>query len=253
MIRLSSLLIAFTLLACNSPTRGLEAIESANSPDRIVVAPLNLALRMPAEINGMEGPVWTALLEHFVARERKVQQIDENDARGLWSDVVMEMGDARELTGATRRFAQILAEHTEYDLLVIPALVMRRASVRGHHAYWDGVRRKIEVNSAWGGSITETGVGATVHGLNGQLAGASLYVTVLRPDGQAVYEGLGGLDLLQKAEQARHAQRGEWAGALRRAARSVAVRTEPFETPKNLEEGIRVALERELPRTARSW
>ena len=89
-----------------------------------------------------------------------------------------------------------------------------------------------------------TGVGATAHGLNGQLAGASLYVTVLRPDGQAVYEGLGGLDLLQKAEQARHAQRGEW---------SVAVRTEPFETPQNLEEGIRVALERELSRTARAW
>jgi hypothetical protein len=103
------------------------------------------------------------------------------------------------------------------------------------------------VGNAWDGRIEEIGgpgSDAEVRGLNGRLAGASLYVAVLTPDGHAVYEGLGGLDLLHEAEQVRHGSRGDW---------RVVLRDEPFATPSHLAEGIRVALERELSRTARAW
>ena len=245
--RLFPLSVAFALLACSSPTPDAGHSNTIQATDRVIVAPLNLALRMPAEIDGMQDPVWQALLEHFETRNRAVQQIENSDAQRLWSGVVNEMGPARELSGATSRFARQLAEHSDYDLLVMPALVLRRAAVRGHQAYWDGVRRRVSVDDAWDGLIDEiggTGGDSTVRGLNGRLAGASLYVVVLTPDGHAVSEGLGGLDLLHEAEHARHAQRGEW---------RVVLREEPFATPRHLQEGIRVALERKLPRTARAW
>jgi hypothetical protein len=245
--RLFPLLIAFALLACTSPPPEAESLTRIQSTDRVIVAPLNLALRMPVEIDGAQETVWHALLEHFKTRTRAVQQIEPSDAQILWSGVVNEMGAERELAGATSRFARQLSEHSEYDFLVMPALVMRRAAVRGYHAYWDGVRRRVSVDGAWDGLIDEiggTGSGSTVRGLNGRLAGASLYVVVLTPGGRAVYEGLGGLDLLHEAEHARHAKRGEW---------RVVLRKQPFTTPRHVQEGIRVALERELPRTARAW
>ena len=246
-IRLFPILVAFALLACTSPTPEAESLTKIRSTDRVIVAPLNLALRLPAELDGTQAPVWHALLEHFAARDRAVKQIEPSDAQNLWAGVVNQMGAARELAGATSLFARQLAEHSEYDLLVMPSLVMRRAAVRGHHAYWDGVRRRVSVDGAWDGLIEEiggTGSLSKVSGLKGHLAGASLYVVVLAPDGRAVYEGVGGLDLLHEAEQARHAKRGEW---------RVVLRKQPFETPRHLEEGIRLALERELPRTARAW
>jgi hypothetical protein len=245
--RLFPLSLVFALLACTSPTPEAESVTRIRNTDRVIVAPLNLALRMPAEIDGTQEPVWSALLEHFETRNRAVQQIEPRDAQILWSDVVNGMGAARELAGATSRFARRLAEHSQYDWLVMPALVMRQATVHGHHAYWDGVRRRVRVGDAWDGLIDEVGSAgdlSAVRGLNGRLAGASLYVVVLAPDGRAVYEGLGGLDLLHEAEVARHARRGEW---------RMVLREQPFETPRNLQEGIRVALERELPRTARAW
>ena len=247
MFRILPLCVAFALLACSSTPPNNVSLTSERSSDRVVVAPLNLALRMPVEIEAVQEPVWKALLSHFEARDRAVQQIDPKDARALWAGVVNELGDERELTLATSTFARELAEHSNYDLLVMPALVVRRAAVRGNFAYWDGVRRRISVDSPWDGNVSEIGHAgdvATVRGMNGQLAGASLYVVVLTPDGEAVYEGLGGLDLLHQAEIARDAKRGDWRAVLRDA---------PFASADNLQEGIGVALERKLPRTARAW
>ncbi|MBW2271178.1 MAG: hypothetical protein JRH16_21720 [Deltaproteobacteria bacterium] len=247
MNRFLLLLVVFAPLACSSPTPNPDALTGIRSQDRVIVAPLNLALRMPAEVDGMEEPVWHALLDHFETRGRAVQRIEAADARSLWHSVVSEMGESRELAGATSNFARQLAAHSEFDLLVMPAVVMRRAALRGHHAYWDGVRRRVRVDGAWDGPIDEIGGPGDltyVRGLNGQLAGASLYVAVLTPDGRSVYQGLGGLDLLQEAKQARHAKRGVWRVVLREA---------PFATPRHLQEGIGLALERELPRTARAW
>ena len=245
MIRSVALLVSFSLLGCASA--GSDTPAPIAGPERIVMAPLNVPLRMPVEVEGVEAPVWTALLDHFDRRGRSVRALDPGDARGLWTATWLDTGPGRTLRSATREFALRLAEHTDFDLLVLPSLVLRRAAVRGNHAHWDGVRRRVEIDRPWSGEIDgfgDPGVEARIDGLDGQLAGASLYVALLRPDGDTVYQGLGGLALLQEAEQAPHGPRGDW---------RVVLRDTPFDSAAQLSEGIAIALERPMPRTARAW
>jgi hypothetical protein len=82
----------------------------------------------------------------------------------------------------------------------------------------------------------------TVPGLRGKIAAISLHVSVLRPDGTHVYEGLGGLDLIQEAHRD-NPWEGRW---------TFNTRLEPFTEPGHLREGIERAFERPLLATARS-
>ncbi len=67
-----------------------------------------------------------------------------------------------------------------------------------------------------------------VPGLSGKVAAASLHVAVLRSDGTALYEGLGGLDLIQQVSRDRR-RAGGWKYELR---------PEPFGDAENLREGV---------------
>ena len=78
-------------------------------------------------------------------------------------------------------------------------------------------------------------------GLTGQLAAASLYVSVLTPHGVHAYEGLAGLTLLHEADRA--GPSGTWRAVLR---------DDPFGDAAELRRGIELALERRLPRSARA-
>lgn len=245
--RWTALPLLFVLTACGTPALSPEINTPSGRVDRIVLAPMNLSLRMPAEIDGTQEPVWNALIDHFQSHDRVVRTIDERDARALWSEIVLDMGEAKNLEAANRAFAERLAEENEFDLLVMPALVMRRANVRGKHVYWDGVRRKLDNAGANDRNFNEFGptvVGARASGLNGQLAGASLYISVMTATGDQVYAGLGGLDLLHEVEPPRLASNDSW---------RVVLREEPFASPRHLREGVALALERRLPRTASAW
>lgn len=241
------LFLVLILAACGTPVPSQEVASPTGRIDRVVVAPMNLALRMPAELDGTEAPVWDTLLQHFQAHDRVVRQIDAADAQALWTEVVIEMGDAKNLDGATREFAHRLAEQTEFDLLVMPALVMRSARVRGTTVYWDGVRRKLD--RAWEtkqtiGAFGSPGSGSMSTGLTGKVAGASLYVSIVTPEGEPVFAGLGGLDLLHEIERPESDAGEPWQVVLREA---------PFAETDHLREGVALALERRLRRTASAW
>ena len=53
-------------------------------------------------------------------------------------------GPTPDLRTACAGFARRLREQTDYDLLLMPALVLRLARVRHHWAYWDGARRPLD-------------------------------------------------------------------------------------------------------------
>jgi hypothetical protein len=243
------LIAALALTAC-ATSREPSAELSADAPaNRIVVAPLNLAIRAPAE-NGAEGePVWRELLRYFQALDRQVAVLRPSSAEWLWREATLDLDVSdrdRAWRTACSRFAQALAEHWDYDLLVLPSLVLRPAQLRGRYAVWDGVERVVpngaDVIPLDLSDFVHPVGSVTVLGLRGKIAAVSLHASVLRPDGRHVFEGLGGLDVIQEFHRD-DPWEGRW---------TFGARAEPFAEPEHLREGIERAFERTLLATARS-
>jgi len=249
-VRLSPvfLIAALALTAC-ATSREPSAELFANAPaNRIVVAPLNLAIRAPAKIDGKGEPVWRELMRYFQTLDRQVAVLRPSSAELLWREATLDLDVSdrdRALRTACSHFAQALAEHRDYDLLVVPSLVLRRGRLRGRYAIWDGVQRVVPngadmIPMDFSDVIYPAGA-VTVLGLRGKIAAVSLHVSVLRPDGTHVYEGLGGLDVIQEGHRD-----GPWEGRW-----TFDTRAEPFTEPEHLREGIELAFERTLLATAR--
>jgi hypothetical protein len=251
-VRLPHLFLIATLALTACATSGEPSAEvgASASASRIVVAPLNLAVRAPVEIDGKGEPVWRELLRYFQALDRKVAVFQPSSAERLWLGATLDLDVSdrnRALRTARSRFARALAEHRDYDLLVVPSLVLRSGRLHGRYATWDGVQRVvpngadvIPINLS---DVARPSGTVTVLGLRGKIAAVSLHVSVLRPDGTHVYEGLGGLDVIQEAHRD-DPREGRW---------TFDMRADPFGKPENLREGIELAFERPLLATARSW
>ena len=243
-------LLATLVLAACATSREPSAESGVNAPgSRIVVAPLNLAIRAPEEINGKGERVWHELLSYFQTLDRQVIVVGPDSADRLLLEAMLDL-DLSDPDSAFRiaysRFAQALAEHRDYDLLVVPSLVLRPGRLHGRYATWDGVRRSVRN----GAGVIPTDLSSIVHppgaitvlGLRGTIAAISLHVSVLRPDGTHVYEGLGGLDLIQEAHRD-NPWEGRW---------TFNTRSEPFAEPGHLREGIERAFDRPHLATASS-
>ncbi len=234
---------ALALVACANPPGPSVSIALDAPARRIIVAPLNLAIRTPAELVGKGEPVWHQLLRHFQSLDEQVFVISPISAERLWLEATLDLDlsdRSRALETGRSRFAVALAENRAYDLLVVPSLVLRPARIRGLYASWDGFRRVVPGGLA----MIEQRVGDTfqpfgslqVMGLSGKIAAASLHVAVLRPDGTLLYEGLGGLDLIQEVDRDDR-RTGGWRYELR---------PEPFADAENLSEGVERAFEAAL-------
>jgi hypothetical protein len=242
---LRTLLAAVAALACASAG---QPGAPAPRPDRVVVAPFDLALRTPAELRGREPLVWPELLRYLGTRDRKLAVVDADDAARLWQAAILDLersGAAREPRAAAAGFARRVADHVDYDVLVLPALVVRRARVGGYHAFWDGVRRDLPARTPLPLALDEGISGVEFSGYRGSIAAASLYVALFAPDGALLYEGLAGLDVIQEAARvARPHDAPVW---------TLAPRRDLFADAAELREGIERAFERRLPRTANAW
>jgi len=245
-------LSALLALACATPWTPTTPATTAGtiSVSRLVVAPLNLGLRAPSALNVDGEPVWDELVQYFHAQDRAMKVIDPDGAKRIWEQSFAELVDSGlkpDLASASQHFARRLAEHSDYDLLVMPSLVLRSARVRGGTVYWDGVRRKLPVSSVLPtGSIDEVapmGVRATQWSLEGRVAAVSLHVAVLTSDGHPVYQGIGGIAVLQEAKLAATGS-GSW---------ELVDRTDAFDERASVSRGIGVAFERQLPAVAAAW
>jgi hypothetical protein len=83
---------------------------------------------------------------------------------------------------AMGRLFEALSESAEFDALLVPDLLVRPARLAGTRAHWDGVQRKQESSRSvpW----------------RGDTPALSLRVRLFRSDGEMIFEGIGGLDLL---------------------------------------------------------
>src|SRR5262245_31763559 len=242
LLRALALPLAAAALACASP--GPEGAP-APGPGRIVVAPLNLGITAPAELAGADGPVWDELLRYLRRLDRPLAVLDAPSAGRLWASARAELERAGGVVDPTRtasRFAERLAEEVDYAVLIMPSLVVRKARIGGQRASWDGVSRDLPQRGALPFTrVEEALAGIRIEGFRGSIAAASLYVAMVAPDGESLYEGLAGLDVIQEvAPVARPRQGREW---------SLEPRRDAFADAAGLREGIELAFERRLPAT----
>jgi hypothetical protein len=245
-------LAALLSIACVAP-RSAEKPDTtvgAFSAGRIVVAPLNLAIRPPAGFAFDTTPVREELVRHFQQLDRPVKVVEPASAVHLWEASLSELSDSGakpDLASASQRFAQRLAEHSDYDLLVMPSLLLRSARVRGSDAYWDGVKQRLPVGSIapFGpiDAVEPMGVRASRWSFKGRVAAVSLHVAILTPDGRTVFHGIGGIDVLQEAKLA-SAGSHSW---------ELVDRTDPLGSPERVSHGVSVAFEHPLREIAAAW
>jgi hypothetical protein len=231
------------IAACATSPPGPNASGALDAPVRhVVVAPLNLVIGTPTELDGQGERVWHELLRHFQSLDKRVSVISPISAERLWLEATLDLDlsdPRRALEIGRARFAKQLAEHRAYDVLVLPSVVLRPARLHGVYASWDGVQRFVpggpDMIDPGLATVLQSPGGLEVTGLRGRVAAASLHVAVLRPDGARLYEGIGGLDLIQEVERDRRT--GEW---------TFAMRPEPFGDSEHLREGVERAFETAL-------
>ncbi len=204
---------------------------------RLVVVPVNLAVRATPEIEPGIEPTWRALLAYFASDVQPVLALDRPGAGALWNEVMTEAQrkGAKDLYAGYARFAQRVAEQAQFEAILFPTLVTHSARVKGRVASWDGVNRAVGIPGPFTQSIETFRAGKIWldrEGASGELAAASLHIAVFDADGTLRHEGRGGLVLLQEIVTAPRSNGSELATALRK---------EPFAAPDQLREGIGAA------------
>lgn len=162
---------------------------------RVVVAPLNLAFPLPLELEGERTQVFGEVLRYYLEQDAQVAIVAEPDAIELWQESAASTSAGRgrdRLDAVARSFVRALDEYADFDLVVLPALVLRRIPLRDGVARWDGVRRRLRVRDSSPGRRSTLG-------WNRKISALSLYAQFVTRGSGRVSEGRGGIALLQEA------------------------------------------------------
>jgi hypothetical protein len=218
---------------------------------RVVVAPMNLPIQLPPDLEDAVDPVTKELIRYLKAHGARVSTIFESDAWSLWRDAAEAVQEGREgepdLAAVASVFSRALAGESRFDLLLLPSLVYREAKVTGRHAQWDGVRRRIRFRVRSGvplgraqpipdpvDSSDRSTAGPVVPDYRGQITGLSLHTLIFTPEGTGVFQGFGGLDLVHDT-----VQRREGAGE----SSFLRLHSQLLDNPEHVREGIALALD----------
>lgn len=235
---------ACVALACASSRVAPEPLDRA---DRLVVAPLNLAVKLPVELEDGAQPVRDAIIAYLQQRDARVAVIWPSDAWELWNQSMSASANSKggrpRLEQTVGFFVEELARNAEFGAFLLPTLVYREAEVWGYTARWDGVRRKLATrtrltaNSRLG--TLEPSIGESQ--IKGEkVPGVSLHVLVFSPQGRRIFEGWGGLDLVHAVMITGSADTGHG---------SLVPDVNPFRNLDHLREGVALALDAYVPHT----
>jgi len=119
----------------------------------VAVAPLNIMVELPNELEAATEFVSGALVRHLEIHGKTVRSLEFRYARGVWSASVNEVvasGGARNFQAAARIFVRRVGETIDFDVLVVPSLFIQnaeraRSPSLGTHQ-WDGAQQSIEVS-----------------------------------------------------------------------------------------------------------
>jgi hypothetical protein len=202
--------------------------------------PLNTVVPVPSGLEPGVDSVEIELRRYLESHERRVQAPAPRDAHAAWLAAAQalkaEVGDSgMSFEGAARVLARQLAGAHRFDALVLPWIALRPAKVRGRSVTWDGVTRTLRVVNPSGRSL------GFLEDFQAQAAVPSIRVAVFSAQGEKIFEGAGGLDLV-------HALSVE--GEPPRIDARPRPRSEIFSDRAPIREGIAVAFDPLLPRTA---
>ena len=118
----------------------------------------------------------------------------------------------------------------DYDVLIVPYLLLRGARTNGSVASFDGVERPV-----WG---SEYAPDSPYRFNGGRIRAASLKVFGYSPDGEKLFDGIGGLDVVDRVEASDEP-----------GAYSIEVRENVLGDPEAIREGVARALHWLVPRS----
>ena len=172
-----------------STARATEATGRGNP--RILVVPLNTAVRLAAGLEAAVEPVQRELLAQLEAQGARVSFLAVEDAALLWKDTVATLRqldrNTASLQEVTGTFIRTLRDVTEFDLALMPSLGYREATVDRAYATWDGVTRSMTARrQTWA--------------LMERVPTYSLHVQLYTPDGRLWTERWGGIDLVHQSD-----------------------------------------------------
>lgn len=169
-----------------------ERAQSAGDP-RIVVIPLNTAVRLAKGLEAAVEPVQREILSQLSAQGARVSFLAEEDAQALWRQAVQALRDlnrnSASLETTTGTYVRALRDAVAFDFVLMPSLGYREAQVDADRAsaVWDGTKRSMTARrQTW--ALAET------------VPAYSLHVQLYTPDGRLWYERWGGLDLVHLSD-----------------------------------------------------
>jgi hypothetical protein len=167
---------------------------------------VNLVVALPTELEGGVEPVQGAIVAYVEAQGRQVQRLSLPEARDLWQraiEAAKATGPLRFETAATA-FAKEAAAHHEFQALLLPSLIVQRSVVRHRGVAWDGVQRRVRVvnrpREPGGRNQNALVEGMAAGDLNANVSIVSLHLLAFSRDGQLVFQGRGGVDILEEVD-----------------------------------------------------
>jgi hypothetical protein len=216
---------------------------AGNAARTLVILPFNVTAEMPREIESLSPLVWRELELYLTEHSKRLKTLAFPVARTMWIGSIRaaqrEKGDEARFDDAARIFVRRLAEHAEFDAVIVPTLYVKAASVAGRTARWDGVEQPIEIEVENRIRDGETGLR-----LHGEVPAASIHTVVLDAGGDRIHEGQGGLDLLVAARVLAPPSDFEGTGDVQY---ELATRTDLFSDREHVRAGIARALAPFLP------
>ena len=233
-----ALLAAVASLASGCPAPGYDRNWKSKA-ERVLVLPLNLVAEMPEELAGDARRVDDILLDYLAERGKSVRTIGFRDAAAAWraSESDCRAAGAKKcdrFAGVAPFAARRLRAEQDYDVLIVPYLLLRGARSNGYVASFDGVERPVQVPryEPYGPyGFGPYGRGAT------RIRAVSLKVFGFSSDGKKLFDGIGGLDVVDRIEPS------EEPGAY-----TVEVRENVLRDPDAIREGVARALHPLVPR-----
>jgi hypothetical protein len=208
------------------------------APQHLLLLPLNVAVPVPEGLEGTTDDVFSAVASHLRVLGNSIETISPEAAREQWHSSIAEVSASDTLKHDFETAVQVFVEHAreskKFDALIMPALVLRDTASRQRMIKWDGVIRKYEIVN-----LSEEAKKKKISGeLSPEFSGVSLHVSVFGVNGEAIFQGYGGLDLVHDLDMY---------GAERTMRAKLTLRSEPLTNTKNLREGIAHAFAPYLP------
>jgi len=243
---LAALLVALAALVSGCPAPGWDP-DWKSKAEHVLVLPLNVVAAMPEEVVGRSEKVDDIMLDYLAKHGKSVYAIGFEKATAAWRAAE---GDCRSAEPkGCERFANVApfaarklrADH-EFDVMIVPYLLLRGARTNGYTASFDGVERPVKMWNypAYGPYGYGYAYGPYVYdpwwGGRSRVRAVSLKAFGYSAEGKKLFDGIGGIDVVDQIEPSEE------------YGYTVEVREKLLRDPSAIYEGVTRALARFVPR-----